>query len=174
MKQMTYLIKNGKMTLITRTVVMLSFFLVLNSCEQDFIEENEIVPVVIDEELIPYFESFRAAAAIRGIQVDYDSARISGNLLMIDDLATGQCFTASNGEKEVRIDVEYWNGADELAREFLVFHELGHCFLGRPHLDTENIRGICTSMMHSGTSGCRNLYSNTTREDYLDELFSGQ
>ncbi len=67
--------------------------------------------------------------------------------------------------------MNYWLNASAMDKEFIVFHELGHCYLQREHLDTKDERGICTSIMSSGTSNCVRLYTNQNRSDLIDELF---
>lgn len=49
----------------------------------------------------------------------------------------GKCVTYSNGLKEIEIDVVYWNKPDTTrdVKLGLLFHELGHCDLNRPHYD---------------------------------------
>ena len=54
----------------------------------------------------------------------------------------------------------------------IVFHELGHCVLVRDHLDDADSEGNCLSMMHSGLGDCEFRYNGSTRNVYLDELFS--
>jgi len=71
----------------------------------------------------------------------------------------------------LRIDATYWANATALEREFVIFHELGHCFLDRTHIDTKDVQGDCESMMHSGISGCQFRYTLASRVAYLDELF---
>lgn len=138
----------------------------LSSCKQE-------QPLTLHHELAPYFEAFAEEGALRGITVNYDSAQIEGIIKDIETTkVTGQCEHNSLEPERVIIDQVYWNQANDLEKEFVVFHELGHCFLGRNHLDTQNSNGTCKSMMHSGQSNCRNAYSVNTREDYLDELFS--
>jgi hypothetical protein len=56
----------------------------------------------------------------------------------------------------------------------VVFHELGHCYLGRGHSEETHPNGVCKSIMRSGNGGCFDNYNSTTREAYLDELFSGK
>lgn len=160
----------------TGKYISLMFLIPLSivSCREDMELEEEVAPVFIEEELMPYFDDFRLAALDRDITVNYDSAQIHGILTELPDLIPGQCFQNNRGLKEVRIDEAYWNSASEIEREFIIFHELGHCFLGRSHLDTENLSGVCVSIMHSGTSGCRNAYNLSTRRIYLDELFEAQ
>lgn len=140
--------------------------LLLFACEQ----EEEIV---VDQDLVPYFERFEQEAATRGVVFDYVKDRIEGHLTDIEETdVSGKCQSNSVDPDKVYIDANYWRRATDLEREFIVFHELGHCFLQREHLDDATNTGNCTSIMHSGLGTCRNAYSNNTRSAYLDELFS--
>lgn len=126
----------------------------------------------IQAELAPYFDRFQAEAAVRGVSVDFVAAQLSAAL---EDIAeanvSGQCYYNGDEPNRLVIDLVFWKQATDLKREFVIFHELGHCYLGRRHLDTANSDGTCASMMHSGLSGCRNAYNSRTRSEYLDELF---
>jgi hypothetical protein len=42
-------------------------------------------------------------------------------------------FRAPKFFRKIELDQEYWDGADDLDRESLIFHELGHCVLDRDH-----------------------------------------
>ena len=137
---------------------------------------DEEIPEVSDlaqvtEELVPYFEQFEAEALERGVTVNWGSLNISGEIQAIDEnQIVGQCATRT-GSRAVTIDNLFWAGASTLEREYVVFHELGHCVLSRSHLDTQNNNGTCVSIMQSGTTRCRTNYSTQTRSSYLDELF---
>ena len=116
-----------------------------------------------------YFDRFEEEGLKRGVDVDlYD---IGARFEVTDQTAVGQCITLTSGYQELRIDESYWQEANEDKKEFLIFHELGHCFLKRNHLDDKTNGGLCFSMMTSGTGTCNILYNQDTREKYLDELF---
>ena len=133
---------------------------------------DDEVSVVVDVQLEEYFELFIKEAQVYGYDLSEDVSLISGYLeVLTGTTAAGQCKTYSDGRREIVIDSEYWQRADPLEREFLLFHELGHCVLDRDHNDGHE-RGICLSIMESGTGGCRTNYSTETRETYLKELFN--
>ena len=69
------------------------------------------------------------------------------------------------------IDIDFWNSASESAREMIVFHELGHCFLQRGHNDNKQDDGTCVSIMRSGKGGCIDFYTSSNRGSLLDELY---
>jgi len=68
----------------------------------------------------------------------------------------------------VYIDPTYWDKYTELKKEALIFHELGHCKLGRPHLDKVRSDGCPVSIMHtfSLSSVCHARYYDS----YIEEL----
>ena len=138
----------------------------MQACQED-------ETIFVASELLPYFEAFSDEAAARGLSFDYQSARIEGYLEDIPEQdVTGKCQMNSVDPNRIFVDATFWRRATFMEKEFVVFHELGHCFLERSHLDSENNDGSCVSMMHSGLTDCRNDYSTSTRDDYLDELFS--
>jgi len=153
-----------------RTIPNIWFFLLpllLGSCQK----ENVPTPGQVDAELAVYLEDFMAEGEARDYEPIVDPYILDIRFDTLTGSVTGQCLTYSDGRREVNISVSFWKNASAYEREFLVFHELGHCLLDREHLDTERADGTCLSMMHSGQGGCRNVYGISTRTRYLDELF---
>jgi Zn-dependent peptidase ImmA (M78 family) len=132
--------------------------------------ENE---VKISPKLQSYFDTFAKEAAERGIEVDFAKNGIFGDLDIITSStgAVGQCFHNKNSPNRVLIDVRYWNKIDSNSKEFLIFHELGHCILFREHLDSKKSNGHCISIMHSSEDVCKFEYDKNSRKEYIDELF---
>lgn len=134
-------------------------------------QEEEIIH--LDPELTNYFDRFALEASNFNITFDYQTDRIEGYLTQIEERAVnGKCERNSVYPDRVFIDLDFWRKASDLEREFVVFHELGHCFLNRGHLDDADPRGVCISMMHSGAGSCRNNYGAASRTAYLQELFT--
>ena len=134
--------------------------------------KNEDVDLFVDGSLLEYFDRFAAEGALRNVVVDYKASRVEGYIRLITTPnVIGQCAHDENKPNTVIIDRFYWNTATDLEREFLVFHELGHCVLNREHLDDADIHGNCTSIMTSGTGQCTINYTLSTRTALLDELF---
>lgn len=91
---------------------------------------------------------------------------------MPDDLL-GICFP--NEQKAlVILNEEHWNRSNDLEREELVFHELGHCLLGRPHREGD-ITFQSTKMPRSIMKCCDLVGKDYPEyhEYYLMELFRG-
>lgn len=127
----------------------------------------------IDEELMPYFNKFKAEAAFRGFEVDYEAEGITASITKIyDNSIVGQCIHNTETPNRIAISKTYWSQIDTGRREFLIFHELGHCILDRPHLDSKDANGNCVSIMHSSEGVCIFKYNTLTRTEYLDELFN--
>lgn len=64
----------------------------------------------------------------------------------------GVCYSYSDGSKEIIIRKSWWDGHTDDYRRSLIYHELGHCRLGREHLDdTREVNGetLKVSMMNS-------------------------
>ncbi|HEY3384997.1 MAG TPA: hypothetical protein VGK46_00725 [Saprospiraceae bacterium] len=148
--------------------LLLLLLAVIGSCAKDEDEPQ----FLIDEPLQEYFDRFKAEAALRGKEIDFKALMISGDIRLIGTQnVIGQCGHTEEEPNVVIVDKFYWDSASDLDREFLIFHELGHCALGRGHLDDSDGNGDCISMMSSGTGLCHINYTLATRTALIDELF---
>lgn len=126
----------------------------------------------VDQALWKYYEDFEKEAELRGFSFDLNNLEVSGEISQIHDSGVaGTCQFGSAINNHVTIDQTFWNRSSELSREFVVFHELGHCALLRGHDESSNQNGLCLSIMRSGLGDCRDAYSTQNREAYLNELF---
>ncbi|MDP4854332.1 MAG: hypothetical protein NWR22_14175, partial [Saprospiraceae bacterium] len=142
-------------------------FISFLSCQK---EENLIAPEV-DERLTFFFESFIKEGSSRGQNINMED--IIGQIIDVEtDGVLGRCNQLTSGEKHLMIDRLFWETANMTEKEYVIFHELGHCALNRRHLDATNKDGTCTSMMQSGNGSCKMVYNAQNRSKYLDELFS--
>lgn len=129
--------------------------------------------VELNDDLVPYFELFKKEAALRGVDFDNNKEKIEGYIQNLNVSGVAGVCRRNDGDfnRSILIDKSYWNQADDLKREYVVFHELGHCFLLRDHVDSPDSTGTCISIMYSGTGGCNIDYTASNRDYYLDELF---
>ena len=135
-------------------------------------ESEELKEVNIDPELIPFFTVFEEEAVSRGWENLDLLSQVEGTITNIPGFGiSGQCAHNTDAPSLVSIDANYWSRADDYEKEFIVFHELGHCALKRGHDDSKDIDGNCASIMHSSSNVCNLRYDDSTRSDYLDELF---
>lgn len=129
----------------------------------------------VDERLWPYFIRFEDEAEQRGVSIDLREEGITGVIEIInEENVAGTCNFNGLVPNHVMIDEAFFNAVGDIFREFIIFHELGHCSLFRDHLETQDHFGRCTSLMRSGVEDCRDNYSTATRSTYLDELFDPQ
>lgn len=151
-----------------RFISLLSILIVsFLSCQKD---ENLNEPL-IDGRLKIFFDSFKKEGAARGFNIKMED--IFGSILPIEpEGVLGRCNQSTNATKQLMIDSLFWETASFAEKEYVVFHELGHCALNRRHLDTKNADGTCLSMMQSGNGSCKMNYNAQNRSKYLDELFS--
>jgi hypothetical protein len=161
---------------------LILFFLLIAtlSCQKQPLE-----PTVyqIDKELQPYVTIFTDEAKKRGIEIKYE------NLIMtFDSTSTNLCGKCTKqpaeGQRTIIIKKDFlcWKGVPKQNQEALVFHELGHCLLGRSHRDDLLPNKADASLMNSNSYGpyqpC--IYAingdecNRTprRTYYIDELFN--
>lgn len=126
----------------------------------------------VEEALWVHFTAFEDAAAERGFNVDLSKTNIVGVIEEIsENNIAGSCsYGGSQRHRDVTIDRTFWNRASHSLREYIVFHELGHCYLFRDHFEACLSNRTYASIMRSGNGDCRDNYNAATREYYLDEL----
>ena len=83
----------------------------------------------------------------------------------------GMC-TWGRGFNRVELSTNAWDRGSETFREMLVFHELGHCLLGRGHKNSRHSDGRLESLMNSYLFDQRIYLAN--RDAYLKELFTAE
>lgn len=132
---------------------------------------NSIRYPLVEEVLWTHFQQFEKEATARGYIIDLNALEITGSIEDIpEDGVAGICVYGTH-DHDVTIDITFWNNSSQLTREFVVFHELGHCVLLQGHREVSDNQGNCLSLMNSGTSGCRVAYNHNNRDYYINELF---
>jgi len=145
--------------------------------------KNDFTPLLsIPAEFQPYVDSFVAAASERGHNM------VVNNLVITYDSSISNVYCAYSNVTSSRDDVQKiiyinpyihcWQNSTQL--ETLIFHEMGHCILGRDHDTTRMPKGDPKSIMYPDDislytpcvyqigDSCNKLYR---RDYYLDELF---
>jgi hypothetical protein len=152
-----------KLKYVVMAIVMHLFFI---SCHKGKSQE-------IESALLIHFTNFEAEAVAHGLDIDIFSLDINGYIQNIETRGTlGQCKSYSDGSQQIVVDEQYWNRISNSEREYLVFHELGHCILEREHNDERDENGNCISIMQSGNNGCKSVYNDNYKAQLLNELFS--
>ncbi len=156
-------------------IIAFSFLITLVACGKDESIQLNKEYRGVESELWSYFEKFETEAAERGIHIDLAVAGITGSIEKIHSHGTvGLCNHKLDEPNHVIIDAEFWASASENAKEMIIFHELGHCYLERGHNDSKRDDGTCASIMRSGRGGCIDFYTNSNKNDYLNELYADE
>ncbi|MEM7658145.1 MAG: hypothetical protein AAF399_18610, partial [Bacteroidota bacterium] len=122
-----------------------------------------------DPEIKPYVDRFQKEAQLRGLDFSTELASIS--YTFEETSFGGVCYRLEN---RFIVNRSVWNDYTDQGKEYLVFHELGHCILDRDHENEYLIAGECSSIMKGTEDGkrCRrNLAAEIWRTYYVDELF---
>lgn len=128
--------------------------------------------LITDSSIQVYFDRFEAEALNHGLSVDLEGRQIYGVLSDLDDTTVGNCRYRNREPRRITVDRQHWQSVSDLEREYIIFHELGHCYLERAHDDRKDSKGRCMSMMQSGERDCWMEYNAQTRNMYLKELFT--
>ncbi len=126
---------------------------------------------VTNADLRPYVDRFAEKYLTYGGHLEVKISEIPVNFGDTGD-KVGVCLIYTNNEREVLVDLEWWNKQGNRRKELLIFHELGHCALGRHH-DDSKVEGTnyATTIMNP------TLISSKDYINFLDpyhfELFTG-
>ena len=150
-------------------------------------KSESFVPVYsVPAEFVAHVNSFQTEAATRGINITLNNLIIEYDSSMpLSDCARANVISADPRiQKKISINpnIVCWNSNLEL--ETLIYHELGHCILGREHLSALLSNGDPKSIMEENNIS---LYSpciypidgepcdqSYKRQYYVDELFNEQ
>lgn len=122
------------------------------------------------EPIEPYHQAFRTLGASFGAA--FLNASVSFSLRGFFGSTVGLCRMSSSGRNRIELSDSAWGRGSNTFREMLVFHELGHCLLGRGHKNTRHSSGRPESLMNSSLFSERTYLAN--RDLYLKELFTAE
>ena len=147
----------------TNILLTITFLLVTSCATINVVSDCEHY---VDSSFKIYIDEFMKQAEKNDMDKDslQDFAMIFASRL--DGNTAGICLHPTN---TILVNAEYWKLIDEYQREDLIFHELGHCVLGRSHCDAKNEDGTPVSIMNP-----RVMWSATymiSRDRYVKELF---
>jgi len=126
-------------------------------------------------DFIPHVDQYIEEARERGRIVDFASTGLSIKFREEEDEESiGVCFL---GQYRIEINRPDWNDFSYNERERLIFHELGHCEIGRGHKNNILINDEWASIMRGvpfeeDVMGPGVNYSGRRRLYYIDELFN--
>jgi hypothetical protein len=141
--------------------------LILLSCSKDKVNLQSI-----PSDFMPIVDRFVAEGAARTVHVDISNLQVK---FVEASTLNGFCGVGNpNPYPVVQISdaPNCWSSITSVNQEILLFHELGHAILGRPHLNDTLSNGDFKSMMFAGNQfGVYNESTPERRKYYLDELF---
>ena len=145
----------------THFVTAVFFLFVISSCTSP--------DKGIDPAFNQYVDLFIEEAAKRDVTFNYTDVRG----IQFDDLDASIGGTCNFVTSDITIRQDGWDNATDDYRTRVIFHELGHCFLDRRHLNSEFTGGHCLSLMAGEDLACSNTYSigSIWYDYYNDELF---
>jgi len=158
----------------TRISILILFISILIfSCSDD----GSVSDVNIDPEIQPYVDRFLAEAAQRGINIDLEESGL--DIRFEIDISTADYAGVCRfrlGSNEIGIDRERWDASSERRKEWLIYHELGHCVLDRDHRNDRFDNGMWKSLMRGDPLTQEELrvplcYLWERNQYYIDELF---
>jgi len=140
--------------------ILIAIFVLTFSCNQ---EEANTEPV-IDPELLPYVNRF------------VDEAQLRGKVISLANLVAkfenqNSCGSGWVNPPKISIDKTCWNDLPDIAKELIVFHQLGQALLGRSDDNSKLPTGDYISIMCENPIYLYNEYTPGKRIYYLDELF---
>ncbi len=150
-------------------ITLLSFLLILGCKKDAAIEYN------VDPDFEEYVQRFIAEGAGRGVEINFDD---TGLLIEYSDRivegATGYCYL---GNHNIVIDKSEWTALTDTQKEYLLFHELGHCELDRHHKNDQFDNLLWKSLMRGDPLvGNQKFipvpYYGFRKNYYRDELFN--
>lgn len=145
------------------------FAMLFNGCTTiNLINERLNELMYVDSQFKPYVRSFVQEANKRRVHVDVSQTTIIFGKTKEnnDDNAVGTC-SYMTSKPLITIDEEHWYAVDPSTREELIYHELGHCVLGRDHCEAVD-KAEPYSIMEPKLIGS---YYGNNREAMIDELF---
>lgn len=134
--------------------IIVIFLVLLFSCE----EKQNIY--IVDSDLSIYVDAFFQQASIHGVEISKENLVVRKSVNISPKLGL---FSISDGQRVVEINAYAVNDFNNDYVEAIVFHELGHALLNKPHQDDVK------SLMN--TNLCLKCYADE-KKLYIDQLFS--
>lgn len=94
------------------------------SCGQDNFRSQ--YPSFVDPEFVSYVADFESKMNLKAFYITIKFGDLPGRVM-------GQCSLWDDGQREIIIDTAYWDRENEIGREQLMYHELGHCAMNLDH-----------------------------------------
>ena len=149
-----------------RCLYLSLIIVLLVGCAEDPPEIN------VDPVFQEFVDEFVVEAARFGQDIDFSDTGLSIQFRdVVDRGSSGVCL----GNHMIEIETAFWAGLSDFDRQGLIFHELGHCELDRPHRNDKLVNGEWASRMRGDpipeTCNAVINYAGTRLEYYISEFF---
>ncbi len=160
-------------------LIAIIFGLTIMACSDEPVEEENDNKINVALVFQKYVDRFIEEGANRGYNIDFSDTGLSLQFGTIPQDAAGICSelgSGTSGNHNIEIRKTYWESLTDTWKERLIFHELGHCELNRPHDNQVLSNGDWKSIMRGDPLPPDKTpivnYTGTRREYYIDELFN--
>jgi hypothetical protein len=146
--------------------LILFFLLFLLSCGKPVLQDTRRFKTIAAEfaQYVEFYELQKGSRISRSVGMGFKKLPKSSKW----NKQVGLCVEYETGKKEIYIDPDFWyNEASEEQRMSLIFHEFGHCDLGRKHETSLLENGEPRSIMFPKVI----TWSENEQETYFAELF---
>ncbi|GAB3886924.1 hypothetical protein [Spirosoma agri] len=162
------------------TRLLLFFLTLLTGCQRT---EPAATTYAVPADVEPYIQSFRDELKKRNNPLAIDNLIVTFGTSQQSEDVCGTCLAQAGQTPRITINPDdfCWAKASTNERECLVFHELGHCLLGRAHQSSRFSNHAYTSLMNPDDvavyATCRYPIGDdvcdkrSRRAYYIDELF---
>lgn len=154
-----------------KTLSILSLIFLIHGCSKN---NEDSIPN--PPELQAYLDRFLQEAEQLGKSYDVSKLDLRFVDEQVQGMYCGYGYTNYNNSGRQRIEIfnseGCWSGRDDLEKETLFFHEIGHALLGRPHTEEQLPNSLPKSLMCSQCNifGIYDEYHLHRREYYLKDL----
>lgn len=122
--------------------IFLLFFILLGCGRSQVAPHESMTKETSDKLLTPYFVSFLEKTDCFKTPPVYKSLSM---VIKWDGMdVAGLCYMFEDGSAKIVIDGPTWISINDINKERLMYHELGHCYLGLDHVDQLNEPALMT------------------------------
>lgn len=123
-----------------------------------------------DPVFLPYIERFESIGDVQvgDVPVGFGDTESESHQAVCNEYGDPFNFVTW---REVIVSRAHWNTLPKVKREILIFHELGHCVLGREHVETRDALGAPISIMYPSIPNSLAFSYALDPERFCIELF---
>ena len=130
-------------------------------------------PLVCDAAFSPAVSQFQSdSVKIKGVAQSLENLTIEfsapGALLSQREAAVCD---QNGGIKTIQVDPIWWSSHDEIYQKNVIYHELGHCVLGRGHRN-DILDGMHYASLMNSYSYVNDAFYLDNEKYYINELFN--